>query len=107
MSLLTSVRPAAGVETNVYTVPPGKKAVVNVTIMDINTTVTSGSVSFGVQEVSGAFALKDYLLYDRKFEQNGDIFQITGLVLTSGNNLRALSTSGTHNFHVNGILESV
>lgn len=107
MGLLAAVRPTAGVETNIYTVPTGKKSVVNLTIVNTNTgaSATSGLINLGIQSSVGALALKDYILYSYNLQPNGEIFQLTGLVLSSGCNIRALSTSGTYNIHVNGIEE--
>lgn len=105
MALLASVRPLAGAETNIYTVPSGQKAAVNVTIM--NTTSASGSlVDFGIQFVAGAFTAKDLWLSNALVAMNRPI-QFTGIVLTAGNNIRALSNNGSVNIHINGIQEAV
>ena len=63
-----SVRPVAATETNIYTVPSGQEAIVNITAV-----CASGSVAtirFGIQSAAGAFAAKDYLLYDYVISEN-------------------------------------
>ena len=105
MSLLASVRPTAGVETNVYTVPPGKKAVVNITISC--TTSSSGAViDFGIQSVAGALAANEFILNSMNVQTNSPL-QFTGVALTSGNTIRLKSDNGSVNVSVNGVETTV
>lgn len=105
MSLLASVRPAAGTETTIYTVPSGKKAVVNVLI--VNTTPSSGSVvDFGVAATNTSLSATNFWLNDLDLLPNQPV-QFTGVALTSGNTIRGLSQLGNVNFIVNGIEESI
>ena len=105
MSLLASLRPAATTETNLYTVPVAKKAVVNLTINNVSGSIQS-LVRVGIQDAAGAFAAEDYILYDYPLTPNTLPIQITGIALTAGQSIRVYSGVGTVNYHVNGIVET-
>ena len=106
MSLLASVRPTATTETVLYTVPTAKKAVVNITFNNCNSSANA-YIRLGIQAVAGAFADSNYILYDLPIYPNGSPVQITGIVLAAGNSIRVYSSTATVNFHCNGIVENL
>lgn len=106
MSLLASVRPTATTETVLYTVPASKKAIINITVA-----VAAGngpaSIRIGIQETAGAFASKDYILYDYNIYGGELPVQITGIALSASQSVRVYVSSAVVNFHVNGIVENM
>ena len=104
MSLLASVRPAATTETVLYTVPAAKKAIVNIYAVNVNTFVPA-KIRLGIQAISGAFASKDYEIYDLELAQN-EFWERTGIPLSSGQSIRIYTDLATVNFHVNGLEET-
>ena len=105
MSLLASIRPTATTETVLYTVPASKKSVVNITYNNTNSSAVS-YIRIGVQEAAGAFASKDYIVYDLIVYPNGSPGQITGIVLSQNQSIRVYVSAATVNFHCNGLEES-
>lgn len=105
MGLLAAVRPTAGVETNIYTVPSGKKAVVNITI-SCTTSASGAVIDFGLKTISGALAAADFILNEYSITKNSPI-QFTGVALAAGNVIRLKSDNGSVNVSVNGVETTV
>lgn len=105
MSLLNSTRPAATTETTLYTVPSAYKAVVNIYATNVSGTIDA-QIRVGVQSSVGAFAAKDYIVYDLSLAQN-EYWERTGIALTSNQSIRVYTDVATVNFHCNGLEESV
>jgi len=105
MSLLASLRPSASSQTELYTVPPGKKAVLNIYAVNV-IAATPAKIRVGIQAAEGSFSDEDYEVYDLELANN-EFWEKTGIALTENQSIRVYVDEATVNFHVNGIIESI
>ncbi len=99
-----SIRPSATTETVLYTVPPGREAIVN--ILAVCASGYVANIRIGVQSTAGAFAAKDYVLYDYNLNAN-DFWERTGIALTAGNSIRVYTDQPVVNFHYHAVEEGI
>lgn len=101
---LGQVNPAAGVLTDLYTVPPLKNATARVIITNRDAAADSFRVSVAV---GGAVdSLEQYIAYDKGLLGN-DTGSTIGFNVNSGDIVRVRATLGTLSFTITGIEDDV
>ena len=94
--------PAAGVETNSYSVPSSNQALVRA-INITNTSATADTIDIAITSAStGAITNADYIFKSQEVLGNETITVKGGYALDENNTIRVKSTNGTTAFNIFG-----
>ena len=92
--------PAAGVDTNLFTVATGTQAQFNIFLC--NQAGSQDQFTIALVPFTGTETSATYIAYNTPLTANG-IFSVGGLYLNSGDQVRILSVNGTISFTATGL----
>lgn len=92
---------AENTETDIYTVPAGSVATVNVNLCNR----TNGAIAVRVAARTGALGDADYIEYDTKVPANG-VLERTGIVMSAGEVLVVSAAAGGISVRAHGFEEA-
>lgn len=98
--ILGKSKPAAGLDTEIYTVPVATQAQANLFIC--NQTNAAETYRVALIESGGALSDDDYLVYDDSLPANYSRV-LTGIALNTGEKISVRSTAGNISFVATGL----
>ena len=93
--------PAATTDTNIYTVPAGKDAIIS-TVVIANRSATAATYRVAIRVAGTALANEDYIAFDAAVLGNDSITMTIGITLTATDVITVRASSADLSFSVFG-----
>jgi len=103
-AISANAAPAAATDTDLYTVPAGNQASINLTA--VNRGTDPAKVRIAITDQAGAGSA-DWIEYDVELAGQGDVLHKTGHVLAAGEKIVVRADTADVSFRADGIAEAV